>query len=146
MSQQGNGDLASKDPIESSGAIAPEDFAKILEALKNSKEDQQALVVLLEPLFRRVTAEAISVMEMLLPERDKNPREASLFASARQRLLRVGNNSQRESVNVISDFIVHQVYKREVVARVVARTEGPHNLPRTVRLHRQDQNQNHGKR
>jgi hypothetical protein len=86
--------------------------------LAKFEPDRLTLKAELDPLFRDFMSEALHAVEACLRDfRVPGSADAKLHASLRGRLLTVGNSKMREIPNITKNYVIQQVYVRELVLR-----------------------------
>jgi hypothetical protein len=150
MTAQGS-DAEKLPPQEPPAGWSLDQWGEVLQALKKSKADREALNALLGPLFQDVWTAALQMIEELLPhEKGSNSVNEQRFSAYRFRMLNAGNTAKRQAERFLRDFVVTQVFRSETVQRVVAKPQGMYKLPPGVRMpcekpRAQEQGQGQGK-
>lgn len=107
-----------------------EDIKKLREAMLACQSDRQALAEEIAPLFKQLWGEALKCLETALPDyREPGSLDAKLHAALRSRILNEGNSKIRELPVILNNYLLNQVFTREVVTKVKMPTEGVFNLP-----------------
>ncbi len=116
-------------------AMAQDDTQKLREAMRACQPDRQALIDEVAPLFRQLWAEALTCLETALPDhREPGSADAKLHSALRNRILNAGNSKAREFQTILNNYLLTQVFKREVVTRIQMPSYGIHNLPVGVKM------------
>jgi hypothetical protein len=116
-------------------ATAQDNQEDVIEVLRKSALDRAALDALLGPLFQGLWTDFLDILFELLPH-DKGDKSANerLYQLYRHRVLNLGNRKRRDVPNITRDFIVWQVFKREIITQQKIQGHGPWNLPPGVKM------------
>jgi len=81
--------------------------------------DRVALTAELDPLFKQLMGEALRAIEAALPDfREPGSTDARLHATLRTAILNKANAQIRELPLILKNYLMQQVYIRQVVMRV----------------------------
>ena len=94
-----------------------EEKARLLgELLKESEVDKQKLVEQLSQLFEGFFGETLNYIEVALPfERSQNGQKSEneiQYGLLRSKILRAGNDKIRDMKDVLSDYLIRQMFQR----------------------------------
>ena len=96
----------------------PAPAVDIAELLQKCQPDRTALVAELTPLIKEVMGEALRAIETALPDyKELGSADAKLHAGLRSRILNVANGKIRELPLILQNYLLQQVYVRQVVLR-----------------------------
>ena len=80
--------------------------------------DRVALTAEIEPLFKQLMGEALRAVEAALPDfREPGSTDARMHATLRTTILNKANAQVRELPLILKNYLVQQVYTRQVVMR-----------------------------
>jgi hypothetical protein len=90
----------------------------VAELLQKCQPDREALIAELTPLIQEVMREALRGIETALPDfKELGSADAKLHAGLRSRILNVANGKIRELPLILQNYLLQQVYVRQVVLR-----------------------------
>ena len=107
----------------------PEKVAELNEAMRASQPGRRALEQEVDPLIRGLMQKSLACLEVALPhEVGDGSENEQRFRCLRKQVLDTANDNRRQVPLILNNYIVNQVYQREVVTKVVA-AAGPNGLP-----------------
>ena len=116
---------------------SPEPTPSLEALLVKCAPDRLALNKEIDELIGALQFAAIRAVETALPDfREPGSTDCKLHGALRNDLLNKFNGKRRELLNVTKNYLVTQVFVREVVTHIQIAGTGVHNLPPGVEMPR----------